>query len=96
MEFVRHMVSDDVQRRIVHDLRMLPARQSIQNDPLFKTDPTLQASLAQLKNGRLMPTADGIAGGMGRHAAAVSGAFERRNDARGGRGGHATRGGRQD
>ncbi len=57
MEFVRHMVSDDVQRRIVHDLKMLPARQSIQNDPLFKTDPTLQASLAQLKNGRLMPTA---------------------------------------
>jgi arabinogalactan oligomer / maltooligosaccharide transport system permease protein len=57
MEFVRHMVSDDVQRRIVHKLRMLPARRSIQNDPLFETDPTLQASLAQLKNGRLMPTA---------------------------------------
>ncbi|HEX5471154.1 MAG TPA: extracellular solute-binding protein [Lacipirellulaceae bacterium] len=57
MEFVRHMVSDDVQRRIVHDLKMLPARKSIQNDPLFKTDPTLQASLAQLRNGRLMPTA---------------------------------------
>ncbi|HVT30154.1 MAG TPA: extracellular solute-binding protein, partial [Lacipirellulaceae bacterium] len=26
MEFVRHMVSDDVQRRIVHELKMLPAR----------------------------------------------------------------------
>jgi arabinogalactan oligomer/maltooligosaccharide transport system permease protein len=57
MEFVRHMVSDDVQRRIVHELHMLPARRSIQKDPLFETDPTLQASLAQLKNGRLMPTA---------------------------------------
>lgn len=57
MEFVRHMVSDDLQRRIVHELRMLPARRSIQKDPLFETDPTLQASLAQLKNGRLMPTA---------------------------------------
>jgi arabinogalactan oligomer/maltooligosaccharide transport system permease protein len=57
MEFVRHMVSDDVQRKIVHDLHMLPARRSIQKDPLFETDPTLQASLAQLKNGRLMPTA---------------------------------------
>jgi arabinogalactan oligomer / maltooligosaccharide transport system permease protein len=57
IEFVRHMVSDDVQRRIVHELRMLPARRSIQKDPLFETDPTLQASLAQLKNGRLMPTA---------------------------------------
>ena len=57
MEFVRHMVSDEVQRRIVHELRMLPARRSIQKDPLFETDPTLQASLAQLENGRLMPTA---------------------------------------
>jgi len=57
MAFVRHMTSDAVQRRVVHDLRMLPARRSIQCDPLFATDPTLQVSLAQLKNGRLMPTA---------------------------------------
>jgi arabinogalactan oligomer/maltooligosaccharide transport system permease protein len=57
MAFVAHMVSDEAQRRIVSQLRMLPARLSIQNDPLFSTDPTLQASLAQLKNGRLMPTA---------------------------------------
>src|SRR6476620_1807441 len=57
MEFVRHMVSDDVQRRVVRELHMLPARRSNLDDPLFKTDPTLQASLAQLKNGRLMPTA---------------------------------------
>ena len=55
MAFVRHMTSEKVQRRIVHDLRMLPARQSLQRDPLFDTDPTLQVSLAQLKNGRLMP-----------------------------------------
>jgi arabinogalactan oligomer/maltooligosaccharide transport system permease protein len=33
----------------------LPARRSALDDPLFETDPTLQASLAQLKNGRLMP-----------------------------------------
>lgn len=57
MAFVRHMTSDAVQRRVVHDLRMLPSRQSIQKDPLFETDLTLQVSLAQLKNGRLMPTA---------------------------------------
>jgi arabinogalactan oligomer / maltooligosaccharide transport system permease protein len=55
MAFVRHMTSDSVQRRVVRELRMLPARRSIQNDPLFQTDATLQASLAQLKNGRLMP-----------------------------------------
>ena len=55
MAFVRHMTSDAVQRRVVHELRMLPARCSIQSDPLFQTDATLQASLAQLINGRLMP-----------------------------------------
>jgi arabinogalactan oligomer/maltooligosaccharide transport system permease protein len=57
MKFVHHMVSDEVQRRIAKQLRMLPARRSIQNDPMFQSDSTLQASLAQLKNGRLMPTA---------------------------------------
>jgi arabinogalactan oligomer/maltooligosaccharide transport system permease protein len=57
MAFVHHMVSDEVQRRIVDKLRMLPARRSIQEDPLFASDPTLKASLAQLENGRLMPTA---------------------------------------
>jgi arabinogalactan oligomer/maltooligosaccharide transport system permease protein len=33
MAFVRHMVSDDVQRRIVNRLRMLPARRSIEKRP---------------------------------------------------------------
>jgi arabinogalactan oligomer/maltooligosaccharide transport system permease protein len=55
MAFVEHMTSDEVQQRIVAQLRMLPARRSALNDPLFETDATLQASLAQLKNGRLMP-----------------------------------------
>ncbi len=57
MEFVRHMTSDPVQRRIVERLRMIPARRSARQDPLFQTDPTLKASLAQLDNGRLMPVA---------------------------------------
>ena len=55
MAFVRHMVSDEVQHRIVERLRMLPARRSALEDPLFATDHTLQVSLAQLENGRLMP-----------------------------------------
>jgi arabinogalactan oligomer / maltooligosaccharide transport system permease protein len=55
MAFVRHMVSSDVQQRIVERLRMLPARRSALNDPLFDTDATLQTSLAQLERGRLMP-----------------------------------------
>jgi arabinogalactan oligomer / maltooligosaccharide transport system permease protein len=49
------MTSDAVQRRVVSDLKMLPARTSLQADPLFQIDPTLRTSLAQLKNGRLMP-----------------------------------------
>jgi arabinogalactan oligomer/maltooligosaccharide transport system permease protein len=55
MTFVDHMTSNEVQQRIVEHLKMLPARKSALEDPLFKTDATLQASLAQLKNGRLMP-----------------------------------------
>ena len=37
MAFVRHMTSDKVQRRIVHDLRMLPARRSLQSLPRVPT-----------------------------------------------------------
>ena len=55
MAFVRHMTSDAVQRRIVAQLRMMPATLSARQDPLFATDPTLKASLEQLDNGRLMP-----------------------------------------
>jgi len=55
MEFVRHMTSDAVQQRLVEKLRMLPARKVAFNNPLFETDATLQASRAQLENGRLMP-----------------------------------------
>lgn len=55
MEFVRQMTSDEVQHRIVQQLRMLPARRSALDDPLFDSDPTLQTSREQLKNGRLMP-----------------------------------------
>jgi arabinogalactan oligomer / maltooligosaccharide transport system permease protein len=57
MDFVKHMVSNPVQESVVERLQMLPARSSVLKHPLFETDPTLRASLAQLKNGRLMPTA---------------------------------------
>lgn len=55
MAFVRHMTNEKTQRRLVEQLRMLPARSSTLNHPLFDTDETLQVSLEQLKNGRLMP-----------------------------------------
>jgi arabinogalactan oligomer / maltooligosaccharide transport system substrate-binding protein/arabinogalactan oligomer / maltooligosaccharide transport system permease protein len=55
MDFVRYMTSDEVQRRLVERLKMLPGRRSAWDDPLFQSDPTLAASRAQLENGRLMP-----------------------------------------
>jgi arabinogalactan oligomer/maltooligosaccharide transport system permease protein len=57
VSFVEYMLSDDVQRRIVEELRMIPARRSAQENPLFESDPTLRTSLAQLERGRLMPVA---------------------------------------
>ena len=57
MGFVQHMASDEVQRRLVQRLRMLPARKTVWDDPVFATDTTLAASRAQLENGRLMPVA---------------------------------------
>ena len=52
-----YMTSDEVQRRLVQKLRMLPGRKSAWDDPLFESDPTLAASRQQLENGRLMPVA---------------------------------------
>jgi len=57
MAFVRHMTSEEVQRRLVERLRMLPGRRSVWDDPLFESDPTLAASRAQLESGRMMPVA---------------------------------------
>lgn len=57
VDFVRHMTSDPVQRRLVRTLRMLPARKSAWDDPVFADDATLTASRAQIENGRLMPVA---------------------------------------
>lgn len=56
-DFIRHMTSEPVQRRLVQTLRMLPARKAAWDDPAFTDDPTLAASRAQLENGRLMPVA---------------------------------------
>lgn len=57
MDFVRFMTSDEVQRRLVQRLKMLPGRRSAWDDPLFGSDATLSASRAQLDNGRMMPVA---------------------------------------
>lgn len=57
MAFVKHMTSDEVQRRLVQKLRMLPGRKSAWDDPLLESDLTLAASREQLENGRLMPVA---------------------------------------
>jgi arabinogalactan oligomer/maltooligosaccharide transport system permease protein len=57
IEFVRYMVSDEVQRRLVQRLKMLPGRRSAWDERLLDSDPTLATSRRQLENGRLTPIA---------------------------------------
>ena len=83
MAFVRsHGRATTTQRRIVERLRMLPARRSAQQDPLFDTDPTLRASLAAAQKRPADAGRHGAAGRVGRDAAAVSGADGGAIDAR--------------
>jgi arabinogalactan oligomer/maltooligosaccharide transport system permease protein len=55
MHFVQHMTSVDAQRRALHQLRILPSRQELYDDPLFTSDATINASLRQLQHGRRTP-----------------------------------------
>jgi len=55
MEFVLFMTSEPTQRSIMQQLRTLPSRKAVYDDPVLVTDPTLLASKQQFDNGRLMP-----------------------------------------
>ena len=73
MAFVR---SHDERRRAAADRRATAdaagAALGAANDPLFETDPTLQASLAQLEERPADAGRDGAAGRVGRDAAAAT------------------------
>ncbi len=55
MTFVKYMLSEEVQRRHMHELKILPSRKSLLNDPFIQNDPTLAVSAEQMKRGRAMP-----------------------------------------
>ncbi len=55
MEFVRFMVSPTSERRFMAELKTVPSRKELLDDPLLDEDPTLKASVIQMQNGRMMP-----------------------------------------
>jgi arabinogalactan oligomer/maltooligosaccharide transport system permease protein len=55
MALVRFLTSTEAQRRFMTELKTLPSRRELLDDPLLQSDPTLRASAAQMRNGRPMP-----------------------------------------
>jgi arabinogalactan oligomer/maltooligosaccharide transport system permease protein len=55
MQLVLFMTSESSQRRLLEQLRVLPARRTLLADPLIQEDPVLRASKEQFDRGRLMP-----------------------------------------
>lgn len=55
MEFAKFMTSEQAQRKFMEQVRILPSRKKLLDEPLMKSDATLQASKAQLDRGRIMP-----------------------------------------
>jgi arabinogalactan oligomer/maltooligosaccharide transport system permease protein len=55
MTFVQFMTSAETQREFMQRLKTVPSRKRLLDDPLIDEDPTLAASVAQMKNGKPMP-----------------------------------------
>ncbi|MFA7331858.1 MAG: extracellular solute-binding protein [Candidatus Delongbacteria bacterium] len=55
MAVVRFLTSPPAQRRFMAELKTIPSRVELLNDPLLESDATLRASVAQMRNGRPMP-----------------------------------------
>ncbi len=55
MQFVKFMTSETSQRKFMEEVRILPSRKKLLDDPLIQEDRTLAASKAQLDRGRIMP-----------------------------------------
>ncbi len=55
MQFALFMTSEASQRKFMELVRILPSRKKLLDDPFMLTDPTLQASKAQLDHGQIMP-----------------------------------------
>lgn len=55
MEFVRFVTRDEAQRAYMAELKTLPSRKALLEDPIVQQDPTLNASVRQMQNSRPMP-----------------------------------------
>lgn len=55
MALVAHLTSEASQRRFMAELKTLPSRKALLDDPLLESDPTLKASAVQMRNGHAMP-----------------------------------------
>ncbi|MFO0915000.1 MAG: extracellular solute-binding protein [Pirellulales bacterium] len=55
MEFVRFVTREEAQRTYMAELKTLPSRTALLEDPSVQQDPTLNASIRQMKNSRPMP-----------------------------------------
>jgi len=55
MQFALFMTSEASQRKFMELVRILPSRKKLLDDPLMRSDATLQASKMQLDRGRIMP-----------------------------------------
>ena len=57
MTLVRFLTSLDTQRAFMEQLKILPSRRVLLDDPALTEDPTLAASAEQMQNGKPMPVA---------------------------------------
>lgn len=55
MDLLRHLTSAEAQRRFMRELKILPSRRELLDDPLLQQDPTLRASAEQMRRGHPMP-----------------------------------------
>ncbi len=56
-ELIRFLTNEETQQQFLTQQKILPSRLVLRESPLVAGDPTLLASLAQVENGRQMPTA---------------------------------------
>ena len=54
---IQFLTNADTQQEFLDRQKIYPSRLDLRDSPIFKNDPTLRASITQIEQGRLMPTA---------------------------------------
>ena len=96
MAFVKFMTSEETQRHFMVELKTMPSRKALLEDPLLTSDPTLAASAEQLRRGRAMPVVAELRSNLGFHETSLPGDPGWKCHGRGGGQGHAARGRQKD